>query len=639
MEINETNFPDEVFRSYVKICDSNKDNKLSPDESKSKTSFMLYNKEIKDLKGIEYFPLLKTLYCFGNQLTSLDLSKNTALEELNCYGNQLTKLNVSGCTKLKKLDCSENQLTELNVSGFEELESLSCEDNQLTTLDVSKNAKLNFLCCRHNCFTTLDVSKNGELKTLYCGWNENLTTLNVSGCRKLSSLECNSSQLTTLDISSNTALEKLWCFDNQLTTLDISNNKELKAGENFVCYGNPLTTLDISKVPALKEIAEKGSFHDYLDKYDLYYYEGTSLYLPKKVKLIIVSYAVTYDANGGSGTMEGANVPEGVKLTLPACGFTAPKDKEFDRWDKGNPGEQIEVSSALTIKAVWKYVPHTVTVLGDGKGTATASVPSGIAGTKIALTAIPNAGYSFKGWKVLSGGVTIADDQVFEQIQQSSETGNGNSGNGTGNGNSGNGTGNGNSDNGTGNGNSGNGTGNGNSGNGTGNGNSDNGKGKTDNPVIDSVKEVKKGDVVDDNANNTSYVITSVEKDNPTVAYTLTTDNTDTELDVPSTVTIGGKKYKVTEIKANAFKNNKKLKKITIGKNIEKIGKNAFYGCKNLKTVNIKTVKLTGKTVGKNAFKGIHAKAKVKVPKSKLKSYKKILKARGIKGKKQKITK
>ena len=110
-------------------------------------------------------------------------------------------------------------------------------------------------------------------------------------------------------------------------------------------------------------------------------------------------------------------------------------------------------------------------------------------------------------------------------------------------------------------------------------------------------------------------------------------------MDVPSTVMIGGKKYKVTEIKANAFKNNKQLKKITIGKNIEKIGKNAFSGCKNLKNVNIKTVKLTKKTVGANAFKGIHDKAKVKVPKSKLKDYKTILKARDIKGKNQKITK
>ena len=133
-------------------------------------------------------------------------------------------------------------------------------------------------------------------------------------------------------------------------------------------------------------------------------------------------------------------------------------------------------------------------------------------------------------------------------------------------------------------------------------------------------------------------MITSTETNKETVTYVSTTNkNTVTTLTVPNTVMVGGKKYKVTEIKANAFKNNKKLKKITIGKNIEKIGKNAFSGCKNLKTVNIKSTKLTRKTVGANAFKGINAKAKVTVPGSKLKAYKTILKARGIKGKNQKI--
>ena len=103
-------------------------------------------------------------------------------------------------------------------------------------------------------------------------------------------------------------------------------------------------------------------------------------------------------------------------------------------------------------------------------------------------------------------------------------------------------------------------------------------------------------------------------------------------------VRTNGKTYKVTAIAANAFKNNKKLKKVTIGENVKTIGKNAFYGCKKLKTVTIKTSQLTKKTVGKNAFAKINSKTKVKVPKSKLKAYKKLLKSKGINGKKQKIS-
>ena len=108
-------------------------------------------------------------------------------------------------------------------------------------------------------------------------------------------------------------------------------------------------------------------------------------------------------------------------------------------------------------------------------------------------------------------------------------------------------------------------------------------------------------------------------------------------INIAAEVTINGVKYKVTSIADYAFKNNKKLKKITIGKNIAKIGKGAFFGCTNLKSIKIKTVLLTKKSVGANAFKKINKKATVKVPKKVRKAYKKILKAKGIKGKKQKI--
>ncbi len=100
---------------------------------------------------------------------------------------------------------------------------------------------------------------------------------------------------------------------------------------------------------------------------------------------------------------------------------------------------------------------------------------------------------------------------------------------------------------------------------------------------------------------------------------------------IPDTVTIKGKKFNVTSIAKNAFKNKKKLKKVTIGKNIKKIGSKAFYGCKNLKKIVVKTTKLTKKKVGSKAFAKINAKAKFKVPAKKVKAYKAIVKAKGAK--------
>lgn len=98
-----------------------------------------------------------------------------------------------------------------------------------------------------------------------------------------------------------------------------------------------------------------------------------------------------------------------------------------------------------------------------------------------------------------------------------------------------------------------------------------------------------------------------------------------TDLNIPSTVKISGKKYKVTSIAAGAFKGNKKLRSVVIGKNIRTIGKDAFRNCKKLKKVIFKTTKLKKNSVGKNAFKGIAKKATFTLPAAKYRIYKKFL--------------
>ncbi len=94
---------------------------------------------------------------------------------------------------------------------------------------------------------------------------------------------------------------------------------------------------------------------------------------------------------------------------------------------------------------------------------------------------------------------------------------------------------------------------------------------------------------------------------------------------IPATVKINGKTYKVTSVAAKAFKNNKKVRKVVIGKNITKIGAEAFRGCKNLKNITIKSTKL--KSVGKNAIKSIYKKAKISCPKKQKAAYKKLFKS------------
>lgn len=121
-----------------------------------------------------------------------------------------------------------------------------------------------------------------------------------------------------------------------------------------------------------------------------------------------------------------------------------------------------------------------------------------------------------------------------------------------------------------------------------------------------------------------------------TVAFTGIKSAKTTSVTIPATVKYGGKTFKVTSIAGKALKNKTKVKKVTIGKNVKSIGGSAFYGCKKLKTITIKSTVL--KKAGKNAFKGISKKAVIKVPKSKLTAYKKLLKNKG-QGSKVKIKK
>ena len=133
-----------------------------------------------------------------------------------------------------------------------------------------------------------------------------------------------------------------------------------------------------------------------------------------------------------------------------------------------------------------------------------------------------------------------------------------------------------------------------------------------------------KGTKLKDSRSKIIYVVT---KAGNTVSCAGVMNKKASSITIPSTVRFDGVTYKVTSVSAKAFKNCKKLKKVTVGANVTSIGKQAFYGCKSLKAVTVKSKSV--KKVGSKAFKGIHKKAGIKVPKEKLKAYKKLLKKGG----------
>ena len=480
VEINETNFPDAKFRSFVKEnLDKNKDDILDAMEIAAVKMIEANKMGIKSLEGVGFFTALETLKCWDNELTGLDLSKNTALKNLQCSNS-----------KLQSLDLSQNP----------NLTQLYCGRNPLTTLDLSKNAKLKVLNCsgfanRRTKLTELDLSQNTALESLDCSINE-LKQLNVSGCTALKKLSCSSNQLTTLDVSKNVNLTFLNCGSNQLTALDVSNNPKL---EDLSCDYNSLTLLDLSKNPELEILScRKNGFTSldldanekigekilYLE--NQFYHKGVlnagetfdmktlpGSFDPSRTKnwiggtvdaagiLTVDADAteVTYDYQTKSGNtaakylmscklnVKGGTTPvakyaisvtggianlakaaEGSVVTLTADAPAA--NMHFARWEVESGSEAVTFANAtnstttfpmpageVKVKAVFEAdeimvpIQYAVSVLNDGNGKAFASPAKAAADTAITLTATPNAGYHFKAWRVILGGVTITDNK------------------------------------------------------------------------------------------------------------------------------------------------------------------------------------------------------------------------------------
>ncbi|MBR5701688.1 MAG: hypothetical protein IKX47_04420 [Oscillospiraceae bacterium] len=268
--IDSTNFPDTTFRNYISDVFDNGDGVLSAAEIAAVTTITVSNMDITTLKGIEYFTALKDLRCVHTKLTTLTLSKNTALEELRAYYNyQLTNVTVSGlsalsyldvedCTALKTLACSRCALNDLCIDGCTALTSLECGNNQLTELDVSDCTALTALRCYSNRLTSLDVSKNTALDILYCQSNP-LTELDLTKNTALEYLAIGSSEITSIDLSNNYLMKNMTCISSKLTELDVSKSSNLESlsVENSLnltelrCYECALKTLNVSGCTAL----------------------------------------------------------------------------------------------------------------------------------------------------------------------------------------------------------------------------------------------------------------------------------------------------------------------------------------------------------------------------------------------------
>ncbi|GFH43343.1 hypothetical protein Hs30E_18940 [Lactococcus hodotermopsidis] len=321
VELSAANFPDVEFRDilsqrYPEYIENGKIHVSAFTRLELSPSFndRVNGKNISDLKGIEYFKNLTTLYCSGNRLTTLDVSKLTKLEKLICDNNKLISLDVSNLTNLVYLWCDYNQLTSLDVSNLSKLEEIFYQ-SQAPNFDLigwyseeswvelsaknfpdenfrkylqeeyakyyiedMKNGKINVEVLEYihlensskvKNLTGIEVFKNLHGLSIY---KTEITSVSVSNFEKLHDLEIEGNdKLTHLDISNLPELEYLRFCENNFTgklvvsnlpvlwSFDCDNNNQLPSLEvsncpelnNIYCENNKLSSLVVSNLPKL----------------------------------------------------------------------------------------------------------------------------------------------------------------------------------------------------------------------------------------------------------------------------------------------------------------------------------------------------------------------------------------------------
>tara|TARA_B100000809_G_scaffold212419_1_gene216378 strand:- start:2482 stop:3975 length:1494 start_codon:yes stop_codon:yes gene_type:complete len=222
------NIPDANFKAYLvgnTAINTNGNTEIECSEASAFTGEVsCYSSFISDLTGIEAFTNITGLKCNDNQLTSLDVTQNTALTLLFCHYNQLTALDVTQNTALITLYCYRNQLTALDVTPHNALAVLNCNENQLTTLNLSQNP-LTFLNCNDNQLTNLNVA-NGNNYNLNGSLFNATNNLNLT-CIQVDVVSYSTTNWTNIDPGASFSINcsgTVGINESKTTTINISPN-------------------------------------------------------------------------------------------------------------------------------------------------------------------------------------------------------------------------------------------------------------------------------------------------------------------------------------------------------------------------------------------------------------------------------
>ena len=377
-----------------------------------------YENQITAL-DLSYNGALESLSVNDNPITELDLHPLSNLQQLSCSKMKLTKLDVDRCPKLRRLYCNDNQIETLDLRSNKKLETLYCQNNRLSWLDLSSNTALDprYVDCSGNVYD-IKVDRNLQYRVypdLPCygategtyftaarasGWTGG-TVSKVDGWDVLT---LNNARVKEVTYKYDTGNARIGKVDFKLNVTvppeSIIHNVDLKAeapraGESAK---DPKVTPVDSKAKYVVEHADwrvSGSMTVYTGtfepgkKYDLnvvvtpkagYHLDGLDdlkatvngmkiekmfNYANGNKRILVATFTVedlitiSFDPNGGTGTMQPMKVKSGEKFKLPECTFTPPEGREFAGWLAVNgkvypAGEIVSSVGSSVLKATWK---------------------------------------------------------------------------------------------------------------------------------------------------------------------------------------------------------------------------------------------------------------------------------------------
>lgn len=283
--INETNFPDPYFRQYVfESFDENGDWWLTEEELSNVTDVVTNgDTNITDLTGIQYFKDLWQLDCTDNPLGTLEVIGFTELEQLYCFGCQLTSLDISGCPKLNYIDCSNNEIQgeEMDAliaslpetGGHIVAIELTTEKNVMTKEQVAAANAKGWTVYAYSTDTGESMVYEGVdpgvainatnfpddnfrawLLAQSYGEDGYLTNEEIEDVKCIYVDNCDISDLTGIGIFKN--LNEFYCSGNRLTSLDVSNFNALRV---LRVYCNSINGEDMSRFIESLPVASSGS--------------------------------------------------------------------------------------------------------------------------------------------------------------------------------------------------------------------------------------------------------------------------------------------------------------------------------------------------------------------------------------------